>query len=78
MLTAVKGVYKNGRVELSETPPETEDEEPVIVTFLSTRPKARDVGQMITYGKYKGPIDTTEEDFKIAEFHPRLDELDAE
>jgi len=36
MLTMVKGVYRNGRVELSEMPGEVRDETQVIVTFLSS------------------------------------------
>ncbi len=33
MLTAVQGVYRDGRVELSETPSGVADEAQVIVTF---------------------------------------------
>lgn len=36
MLTTVKGVYRHGRVELSECPERTVEETPVIVTFLPT------------------------------------------
>ncbi len=34
MLTAVEGVYRNGRIELSETPNGVADEAQVIVTFI--------------------------------------------
>jgi len=34
MLTMVRGVYRNGRIELSETPGEVRDEAQVLVTFL--------------------------------------------
>lgn len=33
MLTTIEGVYKNGRIELSETPAQTEEAR-VLVTFL--------------------------------------------
>lgn len=34
MITSVAGVYRNGRIELSETPGDVREESPVIVTFL--------------------------------------------
>jgi hypothetical protein len=34
MMTAVKGVYRNGKIELTENPGVAEDGSPVIVTFL--------------------------------------------
>jgi hypothetical protein len=36
MLTTVQGVYKNGKVELSESPSTAADGSPVLVTFLRT------------------------------------------
>jgi hypothetical protein len=39
MLT-IKGVYRDGKVELSERPPELDAEVPVLVTFLPARPAA--------------------------------------
>ena len=36
MLTSVKGVYRNGRVELTEAPAYVRDEMQVIVTFVET------------------------------------------
>jgi hypothetical protein len=36
MMTAVKGVYRNGKVELSENPGVAAEGSPVIVTFLPT------------------------------------------
>jgi hypothetical protein len=35
MLTSVKGVYRNGGVELAELPPQIGENAPVIVTFLA-------------------------------------------
>ena len=38
MLSAAKGVYRKGRVELAEVPSNLRDETPVIVTFLERGP----------------------------------------
>lgn len=37
MLKSVEGVYRKGRVELREPPPDVSDETQVIVTFLEPR-----------------------------------------
>ena len=34
MLTTIQGVYRDGKIELVETPANMQDETPVIVTFL--------------------------------------------
>ena len=36
MLTTIEGVYRGGKIELSETPREARDGTPVIVTFLAS------------------------------------------
>ena len=36
MLTTVRGMYRHGKVELSERPERAAEETPVIVTFLPT------------------------------------------
>jgi len=38
MLTTVQGIYRNGKVELSEQPSDVRDETRVIVTFLEPGP----------------------------------------
>jgi hypothetical protein len=35
MLKSVEGIYRNGRIELTEAPPDVGDDTRVIVTFLS-------------------------------------------
>jgi hypothetical protein len=35
MLTAIQGVYRNGAIQLLETPHNMSDDTPVIVTFLT-------------------------------------------
>ncbi len=36
MITSVKGVYRNGKIELAESPGDVPDETHVIVTFLES------------------------------------------
>lgn len=80
MLTTVEGVYINGKVELLETPADTEESR-VLVTFLcngngtapngSKAPQEEPVkqGQMIRKGMFPQLLALTDEDFKAAEFH---------
>ncbi len=35
MLTAIQGIYRNGKIQLTEVPPNVRDDTPVIVTFLT-------------------------------------------
>lgn len=77
MLTTIEGVYKDGRIELSETP-EGVEERRVLVTFLERgavngSAKAA-TGRMITFGMFAGPVETTDEDFRMAEFHGDADD----
>ncbi|MBA2441219.1 MAG: hypothetical protein H0V53_02275 [Rubrobacter sp.] len=37
MLTSIEGVYRGGRIELSESPGEVREETQVIVTFIEPR-----------------------------------------
>lgn len=67
MLTTVKGIYKEGRVELLEPAPDVQDVE-VLVTFMEGRSEQRPAGQMIRRGMFKELGEFTEEDFKAAEF----------
>ena len=36
MLTTIEGVYRGGKIELAEMPPDAREGTPVIVTFLPT------------------------------------------
>ena len=36
MLTSVQGIYRKGKIQLSQTPENVGDETPVIVTFLAS------------------------------------------
>ena len=75
MLTTVEGVYKQGKVELTEVPEGVEGSR-VLVTFLplggkgaNGGPAAPQKGEMMRLGMFAGPVQSTEEDFKLAEFH---------
>lgn len=66
MLKAIEGVYKNGKIELDETPLDLSDSR-VIVTFLEPN-SASQAEQMIRFGMFAGSIQSTEDDFQIAQF----------
>lgn len=65
MLTAVQGVYRNGRVELDEQPAVKEGRR-AIITFLPDENVG--TGRRITFGMFakKGQRLSTEEDFAEA------------
>jgi hypothetical protein len=71
MLQAIEGIYRNGRIELTETP-EGIAEGKVVVTFLSVVPVAQ-ANQMISLGMFKGDCQSTEADFREAEYHDEAD-----
>ncbi|HEY9802232.1 MAG TPA: hypothetical protein V6D25_17860 [Leptolyngbyaceae cyanobacterium] len=75
MLQSIKGVYKDGKVELTELPSDI-SESLVIVTFLESK-TAQQPKQMMQFGMFSGNQQSTEADFQIAEFHgDRDDSLD--
>ena len=72
MLTTIEGVYKGGRIELSEDP-KTVEERRVLVTFLeggtANGSAKAEGGRMITFGMFPELNVLTDEDFKATEFH---------
>ena len=75
MLTTVEGVYKQGKVELTEVPEGVEGSR-VLVTFLppggkgaNGGPAAPQKGEMMRLGMFPQLSVLTDEDFKAAEFH---------
>jgi hypothetical protein len=64
MLQAIEGTYKNGTIELAESP-QGISESKVIVTFLQIPPPQ--AGQIMYFGMFAGSTQSTEEDFAIAE-----------
>ena len=88
MMQAVKGIYRDGKVELLE-PPSGITEGEVIVTFVqpavekadSTVGMAKELAlnkpKMIRFGMLSnGTEQFSETDFKSAEFHGDSDDLD--
>ena len=71
MLTAIKGTFRDGRVQLDEDPGII-GETPVVVTFL--QPQASDAkppeSKLMTFGMLAAPTrrQSGEDDFKIAEY----------
>ena len=67
-ITTIKGVYRDGKIELLEAPPaEAESNVEVLVTFLGPVAPSKPVkGRMIRHGIFKGSYDSTEEDFQEA------------
>ena len=65
MLLTVKGIYKDGKVEVAEKPSGIEQAD-VLVTFLTSE-KARSRQRMV-YGQFAGKQMSSEEDFLIAEW----------
>lgn len=67
MLQAIEGVYKNGNIELAETP-QGISESRVIVTFLEAKQTSQS-GRTMSFGMFAGSIQSTEDDFQIAQFY---------
>jgi hypothetical protein len=72
MLRSIEGVYKDGKVELTEIP-EGISESRVIVTFLETKSRSQSQ-QIIQFGMFSGSKQSTEEDFQLAEFQGDSDD----
>ena len=75
MLNSIEGIYRNGKVELSELPP-AEAEGPVIVTFLAVRKTVyladRGIGQQQA-ADLRGRLASFAEDWQ----QPEMDVYDA-
>jgi hypothetical protein len=66
MLQSIEGIYKDGKVKLTELPSDV-TESRVIVTFLETKISLQHQ-QMMKFGMFSGNNQSTEENFSIAEF----------
>jgi hypothetical protein len=75
MATIVSGIYKQGKIELLETPVGVR-EGPVRV-MLMEETEAKPAPRYLEFGKYKGDRDTPPEAFEEAEWHgePEFDDL---
>lgn len=67
MTTMVTGIYKDGKIELLETPAGLPEGRVRVLLMPEEQPKP--APRYLVRGKYKGEKDTTLEDFKDAEWH---------
>lgn len=72
MLQSVKGIYRQGKIELLETPNNLE-ESSVIITFLEDKPIQK-YAKLMCFGMFTGDYQSTEEDFSFAEFQGDADD----
>ncbi|MDF5737633.1 MULTISPECIES: hypothetical protein [unclassified Nostoc] len=72
MLQTIQGIYRNGKIELAEVP-QNITESQVFVTFLTSQSVSLD-SQLMSFGMFSGSQQSTESDFKDAEFHGNADE----
>ena len=66
MILTIEGTYKNGKVELAETPADVTQAK-VLVTFLP-QPGQPARGTPMRFGLFSGPKQSTDDDFKLAEW----------
>jgi hypothetical protein len=73
----IKGVFRDGKVELTEAPPAGIKQAEVVITFPDEKEASAQVPpsepRYIYFGMFKGLRQSTEEDFKIAEWHGDAD-----
>jgi hypothetical protein len=76
MTATVAGFYKEGNLELLETPKALWEDR--VRVILSEEDETKPAPCYLEFGKYKGDIDTALEDFKDAEWHgeAEFDDLD--
>ena len=71
MLQTIQGIYRNGKIELAEVPQDITESE-VFVTFLTSKSVRLD-SQLMSFGMFSGSQQSTESDFKDAEFYGDAD-----
>ena len=75
MLQTIQGMYRNGKVELAEIPKDITESQ-VFVTFFKPESVSR-ASQFISFGMFSGSQQSTEADFRDAEFNgDRLEKID--
>jgi hypothetical protein len=67
MLQSVKGIYKQGQIELLEIPNQLK-ESPVIVTFVTTETDLKNQ-HLMYFGMFRVANQFTENDFSNSEFY---------
>ena len=72
MSQTIQGIYKNGKIELADIP-QGITESQVLVTFLNIQSPKTNKHTMV-FGMFSGIQQSTEADFKEAEFHGDADD----
>ena len=73
MLLTVEGIYKDGKVEVSEKPDGMKQAR-VLVTFLTSETTTS--CRRMSYGQFAGKQVSSEEDFLVAEWRGDIKEKD--
>lgn len=72
MLQTIQGIYRNGKVELAEIPQDITESQ-VFVTFFKPQSVSR-ATQFMSFGMFSGSQQSTEADFRDAEFNGDIDD----
>jgi hypothetical protein len=72
MFFTAEGVYKNGSIELVEKPDGVEYAR-VLVTFVTSEMPSIP-SHLMTYGQFAGEVMSSDEDFRLAEWHGDLED----
>ena len=72
MLQTIQGIYRNGKVELAEIPQDITESQ-VFVTFFKPQSVSR-ASQFMSFGMFSGSQQSTEADFRDAEFNGDIDD----
>lgn len=72
MLQTIQGIYRNGKVELAEIPKDITESQ-VFVTFFKPESVSR-ASQLMSFGMFSGSQQSTEADFRDAEFDGDVDD----
>jgi hypothetical protein len=72
MLQTIQGIYRNGKIELAETHQDITESQ-VFVTFFKPLPVSL-ASQFMSFGMFSGSQQSTEADFRDAEFNGDVDD----
>ena len=72
MLQTIQGIYRNGKIELAEIPQDITESQ-VFVTFFKPESVSR-TSQFMSFGMFSGSQQSTEADFRDAEFNGDVDD----